>query len=157
MYLWINPLIRKIVCWNSLYTQSFYYGDLENEVKVTKIQSTLLFWTFQSAGVILKIRSRSPKSNKSFSPPKNASLQVWSKSIHWFRRKRTETDLRGRPHRHQWDPHQDQCSPPPPPPPPLGWGDIISLLASLDMILFNSCDQTVWMCRLVCCFVVCKP
>ena len=38
-----------------------------------------------SAGVTLKMRSRSPKSNHFFPPPNNVSVQVWSKSIHWFR------------------------------------------------------------------------
>ena len=39
-----------------------------------------------SAGVTLKMRSRSPKSYHFFSPPNNVSVQVWSKSTHCFRR-----------------------------------------------------------------------
>ena len=41
---------------------------------------------FQSAGVTLKMRSRSPKLITSFLPPNNAHVQVWSKSTDWFRR-----------------------------------------------------------------------
>ena len=39
-----------------------------------------------NAGVTLKIRSRSSEANQLSSPPTYVSIQVWSKSIHWFRR-----------------------------------------------------------------------
>ena len=41
----------------------------------------------------LKIRSRSPKSNHFFPRPNNVSVQVWSKSIHWFTICRVQTKL----------------------------------------------------------------
>ena len=41
--------------------------------------------------VTLEILSRSLKPNQFFPPPKIASLRVWSKSIHWFRRQRRKT------------------------------------------------------------------
>ena len=44
---------------------------------------------FQSAGVTLKMRSKSP--NSISSPcPSGVSLQVWSKSTNWFRRQRAD-------------------------------------------------------------------
>ena len=45
----------------------------------------ILFWMFQSDGVTLKIRSRSLKSIL-FLFPDNVFMQVWSKSIQWFKR-----------------------------------------------------------------------
>ena len=44
-------------------------------------------WTFRSATVTLKIRSMSPEPHQlSLPSPNNVSVQVWSKSTHWFRR-----------------------------------------------------------------------
>ena len=89
----IHILVQEIVCRQGLLIQSLYCGDLENLVKVIKILSNLLtipmlqyirigqnlsfgsrgrcFWSkfdIQIAGVTLKMRSRSPKSNHFFSP-----------------------------------------------------------------------------------------
>ena len=50
---------------------------------------TNFFWSkfdIQSAGVNLKKRSRSQKSNHFFPCPNGVSMQVWSKSTNWFRR-----------------------------------------------------------------------
>ena len=50
---------------------------------------TNLFWSkfyIHSAGVTLKMRSRSLKSNHFFPCLSSVSLQVWWKSINWFRR-----------------------------------------------------------------------
>ena len=44
-----------------------------------------------------------------FPSPNNASVQVWSKSIHWFRRQSADKRLR----RRRRDPHQKQYVPPP--------------------------------------------
>ena len=42
----------------------------------------------------------------SFTPPNHVSMQVWSKSIHWFKRYRVGKKLRGRdPHQKQYVPH----------------------------------------------------
>ena len=68
----------------------------------------VLFWSkFQRAGVTLKTRSRSPKSN-SFLPPNNVPVQVWSKPTLWFGSADNEQ------RRHRWDPYQKQYVPPPP-------------------------------------------
>ena len=42
--------------------------------------------TFKSAAVTLKIRLSSSKFNQLFAPSNNVSVQVWSKSTHWFGR-----------------------------------------------------------------------
>ena len=46
-----------------------------------------IFWTFQSAGVTLKIRAGHQNLINSFCPPNNVSMLLWSKSIHWLCRK----------------------------------------------------------------------
>ena len=50
---------------------------------------------FQSTSVTLKIRSRSLKSYQLFPPSQQCSYASLVKSIHWFRRKRKETKIRG--------------------------------------------------------------
>ena len=41
----------------------------------------------QSSDGTLKMRPKSPKSDTSFPCPNGVSVQVWSKSVYWFRRK----------------------------------------------------------------------
>ena len=62
-----------------------------------------------SAGVTLKMRSRSPKFNHFFPPFHNVSVQDWSKSTDWFRRYSAANEQRGR----RRDPHQKQYVPTP--------------------------------------------
>ena len=69
----------------------------------------------------LKMRSMSPKSSQLFPPPpppNHLCMQVWSKSIHWFKRYRIGKKLRGRGRQRRQDPHQKQYVP------HLRWGDI---------------------------------
>ena len=67
-----QPLVQEIVC-----TQAFFLSKFE----------------FQSAGVTLKMRSWSPKSNHFIPHPNNVAVLVWSNSIYWFMRQCTQSSF----------------------------------------------------------------
>ena len=68
--------------------QCIYASLVQIHPLIQRIMQGTLFWTFQSALVILKFMSMSPKFDVAFP---SSSMQVWSKSNHYFRRQRTET------------------------------------------------------------------
>ena len=79
-----NQILKPSQCYNyEVWPESVICFFQEIECRQAFFGQNLII---QSAGVTLKMRSRSPKSNRFFSPPNDVSVQVWSKSTWWFRR-----------------------------------------------------------------------